>query len=179
MEDIAQFLHDVEWIYDFHVTKVCIWTHVYFSYCISNKIWYSLKCNPRISISYLKAFFLNLFWMKKIFNIKENIWYLFQSMVLAITSLYYIREPLLNKAKILAYCFSLTLMKPQVTEEEMWHSDHSFQIFTKDIFSQMPEDWKASLVNLPLHILNGIPQGKAQVSIFLGYKRKCDFSEFS
>ncbi|XP_042865756.1 uncharacterized protein LOC122249169 isoform X2 [Penaeus japonicus] len=51
----------------------------------------------------------------------------------------------------------------QFLHDVEWIYDfHVTKIFTKDIFSQMPEDWKASLVNLPLHILNGIPQGKAQ-----------------
>ncbi|XP_027234538.2 methyltransferase-like protein 25B isoform X1 [Penaeus vannamei] len=51
----------------------------------------------------------------------------------------------------------------QFLHDMEWIYDfHVTKIFTKDIFSQMPEDWKASLLNLPVHTLNGIPQGKTQ-----------------
>ncbi|XP_047487493.1 probable methyltransferase-like protein 25 [Penaeus chinensis] len=51
----------------------------------------------------------------------------------------------------------------QFLHDMKWIYDfHVTKIFTKDIFSQMPEDWKGSLLNLPVHTLNGIPQGKTQ-----------------
>nr|XP_045621595.1 uncharacterized protein LOC123772453 [Procambarus clarkii] len=37
------------------------------------------------------------------------------------------------------------------------------QVFTRNVFSKMPDEWKEALSELPLEVLNGIPQFKSQV----------------